>query len=71
MPAGVTILDALRRSGHVHPSSCESGTCGTCKTRLLSGEPEHRDLVLAPDEQADHIMICVSRARSDVLELDL
>ena len=70
VPAGVTILDALRRSGHVHPSSCESGTCGTCKTRLLSGEPEHRDLVLAPDEQADHIMICVSRARSSDIVID-
>ena len=71
VPAGVTILDALRRAGHAHPSSCESGTCGTCKTRLVAGEPEHRDLVLAPDEQGDHIMICVSRARSDALVLDL
>jgi phthalate 4,5-dioxygenase reductase subunit len=71
VPAGVTILEALRRAGHRHPSSCESGTCGTCKTRLVEGEPEHRDLVLAPDEQAGHIMICVSRARSGTLVLDL
>ena len=53
------------------PSSCESGTCGTCRTGLLDGEAEHRDLVLMPDEQGSAIMPCISRARSDVLVLDL
>ena len=71
MPAGVTILEALRKAGHRVDSSCESGTCGTCKTRLLAGEADHRDLVLMPDEQGDHVMVCVSRAKSDVLVLDL
>lgn len=71
VPAGVTILEALKRAGHRVPSSCEAGTCGTCKTGLLEGEPEHRDLVLMPDEQATNIMVCVSRAKSDVLVLDL
>ena len=71
VPVGVTILEALRRAGHRVPSSCEAGTCGTCKTGLLAGEPEHRDLVLMPDEQATHVMVCVSRARSGALVLDL
>jgi phthalate 4,5-dioxygenase reductase component len=52
-------------------SSCESGTCGSCRTGLLAGEAEHRDLVLRPDEQAQQIMVCVSRARSSELVLDL
>jgi phthalate 4,5-dioxygenase reductase subunit len=69
--AGVTILEALRAKGHVVPSSCESGTCGTCRTRLLSGEAEHRDLVLADDEKATNIMVCISRARSPELVIDL
>ena len=70
VPAGKTILEALRDHGLDVPSSCESGTCGTCRTRLISGEADHRDLVLADDERATNIMVCVSRARSDELVID-
>jgi phthalate 4,5-dioxygenase reductase subunit len=69
--AGVTILDALRAAGHQLASSCESGTCGTCRTELVAGEADHRDLVLTEDERARSIMICVSRAKSPELVLDL
>jgi phthalate 4,5-dioxygenase reductase subunit len=61
---GISILEAMRERGHEAPSSCESGTCGTCRTRLLAGEADHRDLVLMDDEKAGQIMICVSRAVS-------
>lgn len=73
VPAGTTILDALRASGRQMPSSCEAGTCGTCRTTLLSGEAEHRDLVLMEHERAGAVMICVSRAAPgcDELVLDL
>jgi len=70
VPAGMTILAALRAHGLDVPSSCESGTCGTCRTRLISGEADHRDLVLADDERASNIMLCVSRAHSDKLVID-
>jgi len=70
VPASASILEALRASGHAVPSSCESGTCGTCRTRLLGGEADHRDLVLSDAERADNIMVCVSRARSAELVLD-
>jgi len=69
--AGQTILEALRGSGLRVASSCESGTCGTCKTGLLAGEAEHRDMVLTDEEKAGHIMVCVSRAKSPELVLDL
>jgi phthalate 4,5-dioxygenase reductase subunit len=69
IPADRTILETLRASGHRVPSSCESGTCGTCKTVLVSGEADHRDMVLTDEEKKDHIMICVSRAVSDELVL--
>jgi len=68
--ADQTILEALRSAGHDVPSSCESGTCGTCRTRLLEGIADHRDLVLGDDEQDDYIMVCVSRARSAELTID-
>jgi phthalate 4,5-dioxygenase reductase subunit len=70
VPAGTTILEALRAAGLDVPSSCESGTCGTCRTGLIAGEADHRDLVLADDERARNIMVCVSRARGDELTID-
>jgi len=71
VPADRSILEAVRDSGVETASSCESGTCGTCKTRLISGDVDHRDMVLMDDEKSDHIMICISRARSGGLVLDL
>jgi phthalate 4,5-dioxygenase reductase subunit len=69
--AAVSILDTLRQHGHVLASSCESGTCGTCRTRFTDGEPDHRDLVLSDKEKKSEIMICVSRAKSPTLTLDI
>jgi phthalate 4,5-dioxygenase reductase subunit len=69
--ANVSILDTLRQHGHVLPSSCESGTCGTCRCTYSDGEADHRDLVLSDDEKKREIMICVSRAKSPTLTLDL
>ena len=69
--ANVSILDTLRRNGHMLASSCESGTCGTCRCRFTDGEPDHRDLVLSDDEKKREIMICVSRAKSATLTLDI
>jgi phthalate 4,5-dioxygenase reductase subunit len=71
VPVGRSILQTLRAHGIDRASSCESGTCGTCRTALLSGDADHRDMVLMPEEAASQIMICVSRARSDELVLDL
>lgn len=71
VPADQSILEALRACGHAVSSSCESGTCGSCRTGLISGQAEHRDLILRPDEHAHQIMVCVSRAASSELVLDL
>lgn len=69
--ADVTLLEALRAQGLAIPSSCESGTCGTCITGLVSGDVDHRDLFLEDAQKEDHLMVCVSRARSGTLVLDL
>ena len=70
VPTTKTILEALREHGLEVPSSCETGTCGTCRTKMLAGQADHRDLVLAEHERADNIMICVSRAKSDEITID-
>ena len=70
VPATKTILEVLRENGLEVPSSCETGTCGTCRTKLLAGVADHRDLVLADHERKDQIMICVSRARTDEITID-
>lgn len=71
VPVGGTILRALRDAGCQVPFSCESGTCGTCRTGLLAGDADHRDMVLMPEEMASQIMICVSRSKAGELVLDL
>jgi ferredoxin-NADP reductase len=73
VPPGQTILDAVRERHPDVPSSCEEGFCGTCETRVLSGIPDHRDDVLGPGEKQKNqtMMICISRAKSDRLRLDI
>jgi ferredoxin-NADP reductase len=73
VPADRSILDAVEEAGVTVLSSCREGTCGTCETGVLGGTPDHRDSVLSAAEQreGDVMMICVSRARSPRLVLDL
>jgi len=70
VPADKTIMEVLREHGLDVPSSCETGTCGTCRTKLLAGQADHRDLVLHEHERGNTIMICVSRAKSDEITID-
>lgn len=55
------------------PSLRREGLCATCETGVVSGVPDHRDSVLSEAQRRSglSIMVCVSRARSSVLELDL
>ncbi len=71
VPVGQSILEAVQSAGCQVAASCESGTCGTCRTGLLAGVADHRDMVLMPEEQASQIMVCVSRAMRNDLTLDL
>jgi len=73
VPADRSILEVVREAGVVIESSCEEGTCGTCETEVLDGEPDHRDSVLSDFEREmdETMMICVSRACGRHLVLDL
>lgn len=68
-----SILEAVRAAGVEHPSSCEMGFCGTCEVKVLCGRIDHRDDLLTQSERAEgnSMMICVSRAASPRLVLDL
>jgi ferredoxin-NADP reductase len=73
VPPGRSILDVIEDAGIGVLSSCAEGTCGTCETPVLEGEPDHRDSVLTDEERqaGGCMMICVSRSRSPRLVLDL
>ncbi|HSI53537.1 MAG: 2Fe-2S iron-sulfur cluster-binding protein [Ramlibacter sp.] len=68
-----SVVQALQAQGVEILTSCEQGVCGTCITRVLEGEPEHRDLYFTDEEKAknDQFTPCCSRARSKMLVLDL
>ncbi|MBB1033641.1 oxidoreductase [Dietzia sp. CQ4] len=73
IPADRSIVDVADEAGVPIVYSCEEGTCGVCETVVLSGEPDHRDSVLTEQERRSGatMMICVSRAKSARLVLDV
>lgn len=72
--AGVSVLDAVLAAVPDTPYSCAAGFCGTCETKVLAGDVDHRDDLLTESEQQENstMMICVSRSRGGAkLSLDL
>ncbi|WP_408898842.1 PDR/VanB family oxidoreductase [Nocardioides sp. R1-1] len=68
-----SIVDVAEAAGVPVVYSCQEGTCGSCEVAVLDGEPDHRDSILsgAEREAGKTIMVCVSRAKSDRIVLDL
>ena len=73
VPPSRSVLEVVEEAGVLVLSSCKEGTCGTCETRVMAGEVDHRDSILTPLEQdANDVMyICVSRAAGPGLMLEL
>lgn len=71
VPADRSALSVIAEEVPGVAYSCRQGFCGTCKVRLLGGRAEHRDHVLTDEERAGHMLICVSRAAGEHVELDL
>ena len=71
--ADQSVVTALAAAGVHIPMSCEVGVCGSCRTRVLAGVPDHRDLLLSPEEQAANTEFtpCCSRSKTPLLVLDL
>lgn len=73
VPAEQTVVQALAAQGIEILTSCEQGVCGTCITRVLEGECDHRDMYFTDEEKAKHDQFtpCCSRAKGQLLVLDL
>lgn len=71
---GTSILQAIEADKRIQVECmCRNGVCGTCETAILEGEADHRDHYLDDDERAQQktMMLCVSRAKTKRLVLDL
>jgi len=68
-----SIIDALERAGVEVLYDCRRGDCGICQCGVILGTPDHRDVILSDEEKASNkvMQICVSRAKSERLVLDL
>jgi tetrachlorobenzoquinone reductase len=73
IPPGTSILETLEQQGLDLPFSCREGLCRTCEVPVLGGIPDHRDYVLSDDERSRNksVLVCVSRALSDEMMLDI
>jgi ferredoxin-nitrite reductase len=68
-----SILEALERSGVELDSSCRSGTCGTCKVKLVSGEVNYEadpDGLDEAEQEQGMVLTCIARPQGAVV-LDL
>lgn len=71
VPASRSILDVLLDEGITIPHDCKRGECSLCVTRVLKGKPQHRDLCLNDEDREHSMCLCISRASSRFLTLDL
>jgi vanillate O-demethylase ferredoxin subunit len=73
VPVGRTIAQVAQEAGVFINTVCEQGACGSCETSVLQGVPDHRDVYLSAEERATQrcAMVCVSRAKTPTLVLDL
>ena len=71
--ADQSIIDALEEAGLDPLYDCRRGDCGICQCDVISGEPDHRDIILTDEEKASNtiMQICVSRAKSKRLVIDI
>jgi ferredoxin-NADP reductase/ferredoxin len=68
VPVGSTILDVADEAGVFIDNACRSGTCGSCRIKLLSGNVSMsvQDALTAEDKATGHILACQAHVRGDV-----
>jgi ferredoxin len=72
VPPDRSILEVLLDEGVGVPNDCREGICGSCETKVIDGEVDHRDYVLTERERREGatMIVCVSRACGRKLVLD-
>jgi ferredoxin len=67
--ADQTLLSAAESAGLPLPFSCREGRCGTCRTRMVSGQVDMRHAGGIRQRQIDQgdILVCCSRPLSDIV----
>lgn len=68
LPMDRTILDAADEAGFVIDSACRSGTCASCRVKLLSGNVTMaiEDALAKQDKAEGYILACQAKIRGDV-----
>jgi glycine betaine catabolism B len=63
---GQTLLEAAEAAGAPIPSLCRAGVCGTCRTRVLSGDVDCASQTLDEQDRADGFVLpCVTHVKGD------
>ena len=67
------LIDVLNKANAGVPCSCTQGICGSCITPVISGDIDHRDVILTKEEHAkgDQMCVCVGRSKGERLVLDI
>lgn len=67
-----TVLEAARDAGVDLPFMCESGTCATCRAKLVRGEVSMANNFILDDDElaAGFVLGCQAVPQSGALELD-
>lgn len=67
---GETVLDAALRQGIVLPYSCRTGSCATCKGRLVSGTVDYGDYqeqaLPGAEREQGYALLCQAEPLSDL-----
>jgi ferredoxin-NADP reductase len=68
MSSSETLLESAEKNGVLIPSGCRQGNCGTCATKLLSGNVQmDNEQALTDDMRREgFILPCVSRPLGDI-----
>jgi ring-1,2-phenylacetyl-CoA epoxidase subunit PaaE len=69
--ADQTLLESMRSNGLTPPYSCQSGVCGACKARLMTGEVHMRSRAALDDADIARreILTCQSVAKTARIEI--